>query len=128
MIVFKCDRCGKTYDFYGGVDGDKGCANKIETYVQYPENRPDDILESLHLCPDCMDSFNCWLMNPDFDTDEDELDESEGVEAGTCIERTESNLKDTFVSMYDVWGMVADMIVSCTENINKMDKERKRNG
>lgn len=125
MIVFKCDRCNKTYNFDSGDNGDT--PNAITTKVAYHDGSFDSI-ETCHLCPDCMDSFNCWLMNPDFDSDEDEVDENEDVEAGTCIERTESNLKDTFVSMYDVWGMVADMIISCTENINKMDKERKRNG
>lgn len=123
MTVLECDRCGKKYNFFEKSDKE----SKIETTISYV-NEDNEILDDLDLCPDCKESFNCWLTNPDFDSDEDEVNEEDDAKAEDYVAQWESSLKDTYVSMYDVWGMVADMIISCTENINKMDKERKRNG
>lgn len=117
MVCFKCDRCGETYDFYGGV-GESGerNANSIWTKIKYPNESLAQSVKDFHLCSDCMDSFNRWLTN------------QKDAETESFVEQTESSLKETFVSVYDVWGMVADVIIRCTENINNMDKERKRNG
>lgn len=123
MIALKCDRCGKTYNFFEKSDKE----SKIETTISYV-NEDNEILDDLNLCPDCKESFDFWLANPNFDYDEDEVNEEEDAKAEDYVGQRESSLKDTYVSMYDVWGMVADMIIGCTENINKMNKERKRNG
>lgn len=128
MVCFKCDRCGETYDFYGGVEenGERK-ANSIGTKIKYPDDVLARSIKNFHLCQDCMGSFNRWMKNPAEDLDENTTNE-EDAKAESFIEQTESSLKETFVSVYDVWGMVADVIIRCTESINNMDKERKRNG
>lgn len=115
MVCFKCDRCGETYDFYGRMGNDKLCANAIAMNLVYTDESLEKI-DEFHLCPDCMDRLNHWLTN------------QEDTETESFIEQTESSLKETFVSVHDVWGMVADVIVNCEKSINNMDKERKRHG
>lgn len=113
MVCFKCDRCGETYDFYGGMDGDKGCANAIATKLVYIDGESKSV-ENIHLCPDCMDSFDFWLMNPEEDVDFDEEafedDDCEDDEFDDWIEWARNSLVDH--ALTDI----------------RKKKERKRNG
>lgn len=126
MVCVKCDRCGETYDFYGRRENDELCTNAIVMSSVYTDEGFEETNE-FYLCLDCMGSFNRWMKNPAKDLDENTTNE-EDAKVESFFEQTESSLKETFVSVYDVWGMVADVIIRCTESINNMDKERKRNG
>lgn len=131
MIMFRCGRCGGIYDSYYGSYGrwedDFHVANAIATALAYSKKNTE-IVENIRLCPNCMRSFNHWLLNPEEDLDERMTDEDETFDIKTFAEAEDNRLKNTTVTLYDVWEMLTDMVMRGAESIDKMDKERKRNG
>ncbi len=63
MIVYKCDRCGKFYEFYGGPCNEV-VPNGIQT-IEWKQNFPTDFFtkQAYNLCPDCMNKIMAFLEN-----------------------------------------------------------------
>ena len=59
-LAKKCDRCGKLYEHY--PNGKKSIGNAIKR-VRKSENGTIIFEEvSIDLCPECMDSFNAFIL------------------------------------------------------------------
>lgn len=120
MIVNKCDRCGKIYNFYGKNDK----ANTVETVISYVDEF-NEMLDNVDLCPDCVDSFNRWLENPEEDLKKDAVDEDTDE-----IYRLEHAFDDDYEDdEFDDWiEWARNSLVDHALTDIKKKKERKRNG
>lgn len=124
MVCVKCDRCGETYDLYGGVEEDgERKANSTGTQTSYHDAGLNCDVNRFYLCSDCMESFNRWLENPDFDYDEDEDEDPDE------ISRLEHVFDDDYEDdEFDDWiEWARNSLVDYALTDIRKKKERKRN-
>lgn len=67
MRAYKCDRCGKLYEFLGSIDtGIPIRINDMDVNADIIERstiiKPS---RSIDLCPDCEASFTHWFAHPE---------------------------------------------------------------
>lgn len=102
MKVFKCDKCGKCF-------ANDTTDNLVMTGHENLNNDDIDIGNEYHLCPDCMENFNKWIENPEYDLKEgldwvweyiDNYLSNNNVRIGQFLSNFKSHLKKLDVDMY----------------------------